>query len=165
MEELKNGQNTNVEVEYGRSKMLKYDKQGNLPMQVENMLNLIKVGVSFNQSCYKVGLNPQTVKKWLKFGEKDENNDMDTIEYRFLVLYRMAKAECQEFLVKIIADAAKEKDWKAAAYLLERIYPQDFSSSAQNTPNENITIMCGGVKTTIENDVKQIDMGENTDDK
>ena len=90
----------------------------------EVMLKIAKsvaAGLSIPVACEANGLSWNTVKRWLDLGKKGRK------PYReFVDAMNEAKARFEQGAVAAIALHGKKKDWKAAAWLLERRYPERY---------------------------------------
>jgi hypothetical protein len=77
-------------------------------------------------ACDLVGLPRSTYYDWMARGEREEQGPL--AEFRRLVL--ASRARYVDDTLKAIEEAARKKskgDWKAAAWYLERCYPDHFS--------------------------------------
>jgi hypothetical protein len=90
---------------------------------------LLAEGLSVEAVCGKVGLHKTTFYRWLKAGEVDEGSEITPdlapfVELRSAVNSSLGDLE-QGALNKI--KAASEKTWQAAAWMLERRFPDRWS--------------------------------------
>jgi hypothetical protein len=79
-------------------------------------------GVSDSAAAAQVSLHPSTVSRW-----KKENTD-------FAILLRSAREEFRDAQLAVIMEKAHSGEatsWRAAAWLLERIFPEDYSPRAK----------------------------------
>jgi len=81
---------------------------------VEKVAVLLKVGVSVSAACELAGVDYEEFRKVL-----ERRGDLRSMVER-------AKAEAELMAVKAILEAAK-KDWRAAAWFLERRFPEYWS--------------------------------------
>lgn len=79
----------------------------------ERLRRLIRSGVSQDRAARMAGIHPDTLGRW--------KNDVPG----FAGELEAARAESSGFLEKLIALAAR-RDWKAAAWILERRHPAEF---------------------------------------
>jgi hypothetical protein len=84
---------------------------------VENL----RAGNYVQTAARAAGISRQTFADWMRRGRSTKTEDAPFREFAERV--EQARAECEAENVKIIADAARES-WSAAAWLLERLYPE-----------------------------------------
>jgi hypothetical protein len=89
------------------------------PKVVAAVLQSIANGNYIAQSCQAAGINPRTLRLWREKGEADP----DSVYAEFSDLLEQARAFAETENVAVIKQAA-EKEWTAAAWLLERQYPE-----------------------------------------
>lgn len=82
------------------------------PIIVEKLLNGFRMGLNDKDACTIAGISQVTLISWKK--------DID-----FLEKIEKAKTENKAGLIQLILKAAK-KNWTAAAWFLERKYPEEF---------------------------------------
>lgn len=131
------------------------DENGKFTILVETFFTCVKMGMGNPQACAKSGLRDANFYSWIKLGEQDDINMLDTPECQFYLAYKKAKSDCQMFHLQNITKAS-QKDWKASAWVLERVFRDDFGSQQKENASENITIVYGGVQKHI-NDTKAIE--------
>ena len=79
------------------------------------------------QAAEIAGMSYDTLNHWQNRGA----NESAPLEYRqFCQLLRRSQAVAMKVHVSSICDAAK-RDWRAAAWMLERRFPEDFSKPQQ----------------------------------
>lgn len=83
-------------------------------------VQLKKGGANNKDIAAALGIHERTFYKWIN-DPKSENQRQLGQELK------RAEADYKNALLAIIAKSAKERDWKAAAWLLERKYPQEYS--------------------------------------
>lgn len=83
-------------------------------------VRLKKGGANNKDIAAALGIHERTFYKWIN-DPKSENQRQLGQELK------RAEADYKNALLAIIAKSAKERDWKAAAWLLERKYPQEYS--------------------------------------
>lgn len=101
------------------------------PTLVDAICGSIAKGNYAATACAGVGLNRRTYYRWLQLGHEKPDGPYGEFERRV----RLAEAEREENLVEMIADAAKGKgdepgDWRAAAWMLERMLPEKYGPHA-----------------------------------
>ena len=94
----------------------------------EAIVDGINAGLTFRLTCARVGVNPSTFYRWLDTGETAK-----TGRYReFYEAVERAKADSALRLVSQITLQAPA-DWRAAAFILERRFPDDYGRRAELT--------------------------------
>lgn len=103
----------------------------------ERICQLIRLGVRLAQACEAVGVSQRSGYAWMRQGraderllEKDENAALfDTSFLHFLQSVRTAEATCEIRLTALVQRHA-QRNWRAAAWLLERRFPERWSKHA-----------------------------------
>lgn len=90
------------------------------PELMDRAVKLKKGGANNRDICAAVGITETTFYEWLN---KPRNKDQSA----FSDAMKKAEADYKNALLAIIARDARERDWKAAAWLLERKYPEEYS--------------------------------------
>lgn len=104
----------------GRPTLLNATRQASL-------LTAIEQGMPLKQAAAIAGMSYDTLNHWQKRGE----NESAPEEYRqFCQQLRRSQAVAMQVHLSSICDAAK-RDWRAAAWMLERRYPEDFARQQQ----------------------------------
>jgi transposase len=94
---------------------------------IERITRLIGDGNYIEVACAAVGIGKTTFYRWLERGEKAE-----TGVYRdFWNAVKKAEAESESKYVGVIRDAANSGTWQAAAWWLERRYPDRWGKKDQ----------------------------------
>jgi transposase len=83
--------------------------------------SLIRAGATVEVAAQAAGVSRGTIYRWLKQGEKARAG---TIARRLRDRVERARAESETVLVARIAQAAGKGSWQAAAWLLERRFPE-----------------------------------------
>lgn len=99
-----------------------------VPEVIEKILNAIAVGAPFSHACNYAGISFETFNEWRK--DKSEFSEQVKNAEGKAVIGWLARIE----------QAAKDGNWTAAAWKLERRFPEDF-----------------GKRDKIQVDVKQLD--------
>ena len=105
------------------------------------------------------GITDRTFHNWMERGEREEEGPF----FQFFQAATRARAKGKVKLVRLITNAA-HKDWRAAAFLLERGFSEEFGRVA---PRELPTISNGespvqpaaSVKIVLNHDGKQREIG------
>lgn len=88
---------------------------------------LIRAGNYIETAAAEAGISATTFREWLKRGRRDSEAGKQTEFSKFADDIEQAQAASEAILVTGLATAAK-KDWRAAAFLLERKWPLKFGS-------------------------------------
>lgn len=97
------------------------------PTRQAALLNAIEQGMPLKQAAAIAGMSYDTLNHWQNRGE----NESAPPEFRqFCQLLRHSQAVAMQVHVASICDAAK-RDWRAAAWMLERRCPEDFARPQQ----------------------------------
>ncbi|WP_414469279.1 hypothetical protein [Methanobacterium sp. ACI-7] len=115
--------------------MVKKNKGGRpsklTPEIQKDIVNLIKAGNYVDITCVIVGINKSTYYDWMKRGKESRRPN----RYRtFYEEVTKAHAICEARLVAIISKA-EETYWKAAAWKLERRYPEKWGKPKTEKKN------------------------------
>lgn len=109
------------------------------PERAQKVLRSVRLGLSASQASEAAGLHKRTVSRWLHRGSQPEAPE---IYKRFAKDFRLAEVDQRARLLYIIEQAAK-KDWKAAKWLLEQRWPEDYGDGRE-------AVKSVAVKTAIE---------------
>lgn len=93
------------------------------------VVDLISKGIAEGRAAEAVGINPKTLSRWINRPANGEQRELSRQVAR-------ARIEGKAALIKVIEDASA-KDWKAAAWLLERKYPAEFARPAPRVIGED----------------------------
>ena len=88
----------------------------------------INAGLTFGLTCARAGVNPATFYRWLEKGETAKSGAFR----EFCDTVSRAKADSAMRLVSQITLQAPT-DWRAAAFLLERRFPDDYGKRSEVT--------------------------------
>jgi len=92
---------------------------------IEAIYEAMRQGNYLNTAAACANVSRMTIWKWRTQGELDRKAGLDTKFSQFLDGMEAAEAEGEQALVKMIK-IASEKEWTAAAWMLERKYPEKF---------------------------------------
>ena len=87
---------------------------------IQKAVALKKGGANNKDIAFACGVSESQFCRWTRH-PKTENQEQLAQELK------KAEAAYKNSLLAIIAKASKERDWKAAAWLLERKYPEEYS--------------------------------------
>ena len=91
------------------------------------IVTLIRNGNYRTTACQAAGIGTSTFYRWMEQGEADDQEDLDTPLRAFYLAVRRAEAESEATDIAIIETAARQGDWKAAAWRVERKVPQHWN--------------------------------------
>lgn len=89
---------------------------------IERIVDVIRAGGYTKTAVAAAGIGLSTFHDWLERGDPERRSKADQPFREFRDRIEQAKAEGEARNVALIANAAR-KDWKAAAWLLERHFP------------------------------------------
>ncbi len=89
---------------------------------IEKIIRAIHMGCFIDTAAASAGIGRSTFHEWLRRGEDDIKNKKRTLASDLKVQYDAASATAEHRMLEIIDKAAKN-DWKAAAWKLERKWP------------------------------------------
>lgn len=93
-----------------------------------DVLRAYEEGATDTLAAYCAGISPQTLLNWLEEGEKDISDGIESELGKFY--QRAVKAKwglAGDLLGNIIA--AAEDDWRASAWLAERLHPAEYGKT------------------------------------
>ena len=97
--------------------MPKGRKTKKTPSLEEKLLAALRVGHTDKDACALVGIDPSTLYDWIKADKDDFSHEVEK-----------ARLAAKDQSIKTIRRAALVgKQWTAAAWLLERRYPQEYA--------------------------------------
>jgi len=109
------------------------------PACTNAIVTAIKVGTPFVHAAHAAGISYDTFRKWIVRGMDEESGPFK----KFFNDVKKAEGEFVLNNLAIIQKAAMDGAWQAAAWKLERRYPQDFGRKFQTE---------GGQETTMSSD-------------
>lgn len=87
------------------------------------LLSAIERGLPYKQAAALAGISYMTLNRWRRQGEVDGA----PAEFRdFCYRLEAAEARAANTLLQAVSKAGRERDWRAAAWILERRYPEDW---------------------------------------
>jgi hypothetical protein len=92
----------------------------------EEILSYLKLGFTIKDTCEAVNISTETFFQWKKQGKTDKNNGIKSDFSDFSDSIKTAKHSVKKFMLSKIVQAAKE-NWNAAAWWVERNFPEDYS--------------------------------------
>jgi transposase len=99
----------------------KFDKN-----KAASIIAALTTGAFTEQVADCAGVDPRTVYRWLKKGKELSRLDraLTDDERAFADFYREAMKSNAQFEIHALASIARDSDWRAAAWRLERKFPQ-----------------------------------------
>lgn len=91
-------------------------------VRLEGMLSR---GVYMSHAAGAIGVDRRTIAIWLKRGQEDREAGHATKYASLLDAVEVARARGAAAMTEVITRAAG-RDWKAAAWFLERVHPEEF---------------------------------------
>lgn len=114
-------------------KPLGYSPKKLTPKLIKKMSALVQNGAKLKDACSLLKISESTYYKWLEEAEDEENTD--PLLQEFSLEMKHAEAKNKQFnIVKI----QKDKSWRAAAWWLEKKYPDEFGKE-ERIITENTT--------------------------
>ena len=107
-------------------------------------------GLTKKGAADAVCISETTLYDWLQRGQKDEDAGKDTVYSEFLESVKRAEAGFKLTHIRTIQEASAD-DWKAAAWLLERCYRNEYGRAAMDV---NLAGQPGGEPVKTENAVQ-----------
>jgi transposase-like protein len=93
------------------------------------ILDALKTGVGIERAAAFAGIHADSLYNWMKQGKEDEDQNVESEHRTFFERLTRARAEVHVRLageVRAAATSDREGDWRAAAWMLERLAPEDF---------------------------------------
>ena len=94
----------------------------------ETIINSVKAGMTYRLACVRVDIDESTLYRWLTAGETQVKGQFCEFRKEFM----RALADSAEVLLNQIRVKAYE-DWKAAAFILEQRFPDDYGKRSEVT--------------------------------
>lgn len=106
---------------------------------LKRAVNLKKGGANHKDIAAAIGVAEQTFSTWINHPKTDNQRELAEE-------LKKAEADYKNALLAVIAKASRERDWKAAAWLLERKYPAEYARQdriqAQVEQTTQATVKC-----------------------
>lgn len=97
------------------------------PELTANLVQALQLGTPRALACQYAGIHVSQFYRWIAAGEKEESG-----KYRvFCDAIKEAEGQMTVNLLGRIQKAAKEGRWQAAAWILERRFPEEFARRAE----------------------------------
>jgi transposase len=105
------------------------------PAVVATVLGNLAAGCYVETACAAAGIGKSTYYSWLERAEEDP----DSAYAEFAALVEKARAQAEAANLRIIRKAANDS-WQAAAWLLERVYPEKYGMRNRTTVDGGMLI-------------------------
>lgn len=96
------------------------------PERTMRITKATRAGAPLEVAARFAGITPQTLRNWIRRGRADQQADRSSPYSRFVEVYDTALGEVGVFALGVIVGAAQNGTWQAAAWLLERRFPEHF---------------------------------------
>lgn len=93
----------------------------------KKICDAILVGSTYEAAAQYAGVNYSTFRMWMKRGEDGKGRKF----VEFLETVETANASAQVYFATNIKSAATAGDWRAAAWMLERRFKQDYAAKQE----------------------------------
>jgi transposase len=100
----------------------------------ERIAMLIRAGNTVEIAAAATGISQATFYAWMERGSRDGRSDARFREFRDTV--ETARNDAEAILVTRIAKAASGGSWSAAAWLLERRFPERWDKTAKESDGQ-----------------------------
>ena len=99
------------------------------PEVISIISEAIKDGCNLREVADDAEITPRSLRAWVKLGRRDQENGDDTIYAQLTIAMARARASLARRLSKGIV-IQSDTDWRAAQYLLERLYKKSWGKDA-----------------------------------
>ena len=97
------------------------------PELIEQAAQLKGDGLNNQDICAALGVSTAAFYGWIQTEDSDGNPlKKKPLELELMEALKNAEADFKRALLRSIRKAGRDKDWKAHAWMLERIYPGEF---------------------------------------
>jgi hypothetical protein len=93
---------------------------------VDRYLKAIRMGATYIAAANYAGIASGTLRKWMKLGKAQLDNEQGDHFLDFYLEVKKAEGIAVMNWLKMIQKAAKNGNWQAAAWKLERRYPNEY---------------------------------------
>ncbi len=98
----------------------------------EKFCAMIRQGITQERAAWSCGVDDATIWKWKHRGQVELSG-----KYRdFWEAYRKAEGDCEVLALSLINKAARDGDWRAMAWRLERMNPDRYGQKIRVTIEE-----------------------------
>lgn len=93
---------------------------------IAEISSYIELGFTIKDTCEAVGIEQSTFFNWKNQGKLDKENGIKSEFLEFLESIKKGKHKIKQLMLSKIVQAANE-NWNAAAWWVERNFPEDYS--------------------------------------
>jgi hypothetical protein len=112
----------------------------------QTIIRTLASGVGLETCAAIAGITAPTLAAWIKRGEEDQAAGIGSDWVDFLGGVTRARAQVRATLAAQIRKAAADGDWRAGAWMLERLDPKDFGQQAATVQHD----YTGDVRVSVE---------------
>ena len=113
------------------------------PAVQTKILQHVRLGSPYEIACRAAGISWDCLRLWFKEGEQDDLQGRITPKSEFFAAVKAAEAETVAVWLAQMEKAAQSGQWQAAAWRLERRFPQLFGMMQARQGVVNINILVG----------------------
>lgn len=95
------------------------------------IIDAIRRGLTYKGAAAYAGISYSTFHRWKTDGKSDFNLGVESVLCEFWKALQEANGEAQLRFVSNIGDSAGKGDWRAAAWMLERRFPDVWGKDAE----------------------------------
>lgn len=124
---------------------------------INELCKFKRAGLTNKSVCYAANISERSFYEYLNRGEADSQAKKKTIYSRFFQSYKKAEAQHKLKRLRQIEAAADRGSWQAAAWELERCYPDEYGkriaaevSGKNGGAIKTETELSGSVKTDVD---------------
>jgi hypothetical protein len=88
----------------------------------EKIIQAIALGLTYERACGLAGVSYQSLRNWIARGGQETEGEY----FDFLDALKKAEAQAEAVCLQRIHKAAQGGQWQAAAWILERRYPEQW---------------------------------------
>jgi len=100
------------------------------PLTQKIIMKAIREGATITDACEAAGITTKTYETWKSRGRDEPGSIYETFVQQLEVAFVKAKLKLVANIYK--AGATEKRQWRAAAHLLARRYPQEYGEQPQN---------------------------------
>ena len=97
------------------------------PETTKKLIDAIKIGATYEHASQYAGISYPTLRRWMVAGEKANKGEY----HDFYNSVKKAESDAVVISLAEIKKAVQDGTWQAAAWLLERRYPNDYGRQIQ----------------------------------
>lgn len=121
------------------------------PILLDKLVAIISLGITKKDACASVGIHRDTLHQWERWGEAGKEPFAE-----WLPKLRAAQVETKVYMLGLMQKAASG-DWRAGAWLLEKLYPKEYGRLLQiEAEVENVGFDLSGLSDRDLRDLKRL---------